>query len=139
MASEENFHKWTRPKLADYLKQRDFAASGLRKDDLVVLATKATELNVPLLEKDDTQECFDTFRTVDGHLICTEGKYSNNILSLPPVEISNVLTYLYRTCQWSDNRLKHHKKDDGYQLFNQQHIDKVQIMEVFKFVISSFI
>lgn len=91
----EDFQMWTRPRLAEYLKEIDFAASGIKKDDLVILATKATELNVPLLEKDDTLECIDTFRTVDDQLISTEGKYSSILTKLPPLKNIQYAHILY--------------------------------------------
>ena len=46
--------KWTRAQLVDYMKVRDFASSELKKAQLLHLALKVQELNVPLIEEDDT-------------------------------------------------------------------------------------
>ena len=126
------FSKWTRAKLVTYLKERDFGASGINKPQLIALAEKAEELNVPVVEADDSTQCDRSFRTVGDQLIDIPNStnFSDILTDLPQIELADVFTHLLSACDWSTARLKQRKKDDGYKLFDQRHIDRVKVLKV---------
>ena len=125
---EYQFDKGTRQKLVAYLRERDFGSSGIRKAELVALAEKARELQVPVLEDDDTLTCETSFRTVGKQRIVVADNYTENLIDLPPMELADVFSNLLCFCHWSTSRLKCRRNDDGFKLFDQRHIDKVKIL-----------
>ena len=56
------FEKMTRPEIAEYLKARDFSASSMKKNELIALTKQVEVLNIPALERDDTQASHNAFR-----------------------------------------------------------------------------
>jgi hypothetical protein len=129
------FAGWTRPKLIAFLKERDFCASTLTKGQLVKLATQAHELQVPLVEADDSEDCEERFRSVGENFqlkikLPCDKDFSEDLTHLPQLELGDVFVYLLSMCQWSAARLKNRKSDDGYLLFKALHIDKVMTTKV---------
>lgn len=129
---EIDFTKYTRPQLAKYLKERDFAASTLTKAQLLDLAEKARDLGVPVVEPDDTANCEADFKKIgDCEIdIPSLNSFSDNLMFLPSLELGDVFVYLLSVCKWPTARLKNRKADDGYELFKERHIDNVKMVEV---------
>ena len=64
-----DFSSWTRPKLISFLKERDFAASILKKDQLIALAARAEELGIPAVEEDDAATPAKAFRCIGREVV----------------------------------------------------------------------
>ena len=92
-----DFNSFTRPQLVKYLKNRDFPTSLMKKEELLQLWGRAATWNVPVTEADDSADCHDRFRSVSiadsTFKIDVDGILQENLSKLPPVELSDVLTY----------------------------------------------
>jgi hypothetical protein len=53
--------------------------------------------------------------------------WSSDIKLLPNIEQCDILIYLLKKCDWNDDRLKLHKKDNGYALFCAGHVSDVKL------------
>ena len=123
--------KWKKDELVKYLKERDVGTSGLNKPKLAELVDKSSVLNLSLLEKDDSAACEVKFRTLpDGQVIGIGAKFSSNLRHLPSLQLADIFAYLLTGCQWSSERLRAHRDDDGFQLFRSKHIDNVEMLTV---------
>ena len=88
-----DMRKWTRAQLVDCLKVRDFPSSELNKAQLLNLALKVQELNVPLIEEDDAEDCDQRFRTFENHVFDLPNKWSDDLSGMPSIEVADVLLY----------------------------------------------
>ena len=59
-----DFKAFSKPQLVQYLKERDFPTSAMRKEELLLLCERFAALNVPVVEADDSADCHDRFRSV---------------------------------------------------------------------------
>ena len=119
-----------RTEIADYLKKRDFSSTGLKKGDLVTLATHVSALNVPLIEPDDAAKCEVDFRTVKGTTIKLNEEFTKSLDGLPYLNLAEIFFYLLHVCEWSSSRLREYQKDDGFRLFMANHVDRVEMQTV---------
>jgi hypothetical protein len=132
-AASMDFTKLKKDQLVDYLKKRDFPTNNLRKADLQSLCERVQQLDLPILIEEDDSSCvISKFLSVGTAKIRLPSSTSmkKKLTEMPQLEMSDVFSFLVTSCQWSSNRLKRHKQDDGYRLFMEKHIDKVQIAVV---------
>ncbi|CAG2212861.1 unnamed protein product [Mytilus edulis] len=47
-----------------------------------------------------------------------------DLRGVPSVETGDIMIYLLSTCQWSDDRLRDYKQDNGYKLYISNHISE---------------
>jgi hypothetical protein len=53
--------------------------------------------------------------------------WSPDIKLLPNIEQCDILIYLFKKCDWNDDRLKLYKKDNGYAFFCAGHVSDVKL------------
>ena len=135
----DSCEKWTVSQLKEYLRQRSVPHSGYNKNELVKLVKNAIE-NPNLLEEvepADSEIIGENRRTVsvngklvvfpDPHLLRDWDDSHSNI---PPITSAYCLIYLMNKKGWSGKRLESFENERGYQLFNDNHINTVQVKKL---------
>ena len=136
MPLDVNFNAWNVPELKRYLSDRGISCSLQRKIDLLRLCELANEIDLEILSQEDDYDVMDRKRRT----IVTEKRdevvlekvteiqeWNKDLRSLPDIEYCDILIYLLQYCKWPEQRLKNYKNDNGYRLFQANHIDNVTI------------
>ncbi|CAG2212330.1 unnamed protein product [Mytilus edulis] len=129
------FQNYSVQELRSYLQSRLIAATKFNKRKLIELAEYAHDLKLEIIEEDDYKDlCKERRRisTKEGqfHYVIdvTEVKdWTADLRGVPSVETGDIMIYLLSTCQWSDDRLRDYKQDNGYKLFMCNHISDVKL------------
>jgi hypothetical protein len=138
MAEKERklrFGKQTIPVLAKYLKDRGIASSKVNKSELVELAVKAEQADLPVLSPNDYIQQNEKRRTVRGKILpdprtVSSTKWSTDLRELPTIESHDVSFYLRTVCEWPEDSVKKYKNDNGYRLHSDGHINTVKMYKV---------
>ena len=133
MAKE--FEKFTVPQLRTYLQQRLVSSSKYNRRKLVQLAKYAEDLNLEVLDEDDYRDMCESRRkivTKDGKEtiiidVSLVKQWSEDLKEMPDICTGDIMIYLLNTCQWSEDRLKRYKQDNGYKLYQDNHVSDVQL------------
>ncbi|XP_076095702.1 uncharacterized protein LOC143066777 [Mytilus galloprovincialis] len=128
--------------LKGFLQKRGVTCYFYRKDHLVKLCDLALELQLPILNEENDVEPDITISSLTRRTLVIGGKeviapevssvvWSVDLRFIPNIEIGDILVYMLNYCGWSGDKLKSYKRDNGYQLFQANHIDSVKISPQF--------
>ena len=53
--------------------------------------------------------------------------WNEHLKEIPDITMGDVMVYMLSTCQWSEDRLRSFKQDNGYKLFQNNHISDVRL------------
>ncbi|CAG2213731.1 unnamed protein product [Mytilus edulis] len=98
---------------------RLIAATQYNERKLIELAEYAHELNLEIIEEDYYKDlCKERRRnsTKEGqaHYVIDVKDWTIDIRGMPSVKTGDVMIYLRSTCQWSDDRLRNYKQENGF-------------------------
>lgn len=120
--------------LRDFLAKRGVNSHCYNKGDLLLLARNAIDIDLPVLSAidDHNKVQFCKRFVILGQTVyqlphisgLTDG-WMDDLSSVPDLEMSDVLVYLYTRCGWSQERLKTFKEDGAFQLFTSGHVHGV--------------
>ena len=126
----DDLTKKTVPELKKILSQRGVSTTGKRREELLTLARKAVELYDAREECDHEDSERKRRRVIhdDGTIVDLHGKtvtWTSKLKDLPAITCSDIFAYLLVECKWSSQRLKQHRKDDGYMMYRERHVEDV--------------
>jgi hypothetical protein len=120
------------PELKTYLSARGISVTGKLKSELSRLAHAAYEDKLPV--KTDNDYIFQNRkrRTVNGTVLpnpteLNSEQWTSNLNTMPPIDSFDVHMYLKTVCEWSGERFKRRKSDNGWQLHANGHIHDVKL------------
>ena len=139
MADKTDMWRFNVPELKDFLRCRGITCSLARKAELVRLCELALEMNLDVITKDDYCDMDSSRRTVidtdsDSQMtlrsIRNVEEWVDDLSNLPDISNCDILVYLLQYCAWDEKRLKEHKHDNGFKLFNANHISGVELAKI---------
>ena len=129
---------WTLVQLKQYLRERRVPHSGYNKQQLLKLVENSLK-NPELLQSvdsDDGEEVGVIRRTISvkGQLVAFPDPHllrgwSDTLSNIPKITSGCCLMFLMKK-GWSTKRLHNFEKERGYQLFNDKHINCVELKQV---------
>lgn len=120
------------PELKCFLSDRGIKTSGKRKDELIELSLKARDTYEVLEASDHDKSVYNRRRILknDVTIINVNGchvNWSSNLQNMPTKGLGDVFAYLLTNCQWTPERLRNFRKDDGYLLHKDRHVENVEM------------
>ncbi|CAG2220106.1 unnamed protein product [Mytilus edulis] len=130
-----NFKNYSVQELRSYLQSRLIAATKFNKRKLIELAEYAHDLKLEIIEEDDYKDLCKERRRIStkegqSHYVIDVSEVKDwtvDLRGVPSVETGDIMIYLLSTCQWSDDRLRDYKQDNGYKLYMCNHISDVKL------------
>ncbi|CAG2212997.1 unnamed protein product [Mytilus edulis] len=122
-----NFKNYSVQELRSYLQSRLIAATKFNKRKLIELAEYAHDLKLEIIEEDDYTDLY----------VSEVKDWTVDLRGVPSVETGDIMIYLPSTCQWSDDRLRDYKQDNGYK-FQRDDGSCKQVVALL-FALSSFV
>ena len=111
----------------------------VRKAELVRLCELALELKLEVIAKDDYVDMDSSRRTVidtdsDSPMTLRSvrdvEKWEDDLSNLSDLGNCDILVYLLQYCACDETCLKEHKDDNGFKLFNANHISGVELAKI---------
>jgi hypothetical protein len=118
------------PELKQFVSERGISVTGKVKLELAKLALAAYEDGHEVKPGNDWTLQNRKRRTVDGKVLPDPHEltaWSSNLGLLPSIDSFDVHMYLKTVCEWSDERFKRRKSDNGWQLHSNGHIQDVKL------------
>lgn len=136
-----DFRNMKLPELRNFLKQRGIQHSTQRKENLIRLAEVANDLQFPVQEADDYKDLSVSRRTVTDRktnktvvlpdiTTISVDKWKTDLKTLPSLEMGDIMVYLLGNCGWLNERLKQYKQDNGYLLYQCNHVSGLMLYEM---------
>lgn len=138
MMAFQSVDGWTVFQLKNFLKARDIPFSNYNKAELVKLVEKCLlhPHLVKVREVDDDERVQITRRSVEVngmvHIFpdpLTINSWQENLEAMPPVTTESCLFYLIFKMKWSQTRVTNWKKERGYKLHQENHIQSVRMTQ----------
>lgn len=132
MEGPQNFERMTVPQLKAFLTKRGIPCNGKRKSELESLAKKSVSM-YDVIEPCDREESAKKRRRVtgaDGSVRDLNDKFvtwKDDLRGLPTITCADVFVFLTVECEWTSQRLKNYKSDDGFRMFVDHHVEMVEV------------
>ena len=101
------------------------------------LCELALELKLEVIAKDDYFDMDSSRRTVidsDSQMTLRSvrdvEKWEDDLSNLPDIGNCDILVYLLQYCAWDEKCLTEHNHDNGFKLFNANHISGVELAKI---------